>query len=107
MNCPVAERLKSSYGKSIYSVTWDTHRMSQYKEKMEIEGIDQFGLLIEMLRVISDNFHINLNELHITANNGVFTARLVLYVYDKAELYELMDSLKKMHNIQSVKRVFD
>ena len=107
MNCPVAERLKSSYGKSIYSVTWDTHRMSQYKEKMEIEGIDQFGLLIEMLRVISENFHINLNELHITANNGVFTARLVLYVYDKAELYELMDSLKKMHNIQSVKRVFD
>jgi GTP pyrophosphokinase len=81
--------------------------MSQYKEKMEIEGIDQFGLLIEMLRVISENFHINLNELHITANNGVFTARLVLYVYDKAELYELMDSLKKMHNIQSVKRVFD
>lgn len=107
MNCPIAERLKASYGKSIYTVTWDTHRMSQYKEKLEIEGIDQFGLLVEMLRVISENFHINVHELHITANNGVFSARIILYVYDKAELYELMDSLKKMHNIQSVKRVFD
>lgn len=107
MNCPIAERLKASYGKSIYSITWDTHRMSQYKEKLEIEGIDQFGLLVEMLRVITENFHINVHELHITANNGVFNSRIILYVYDKAELYELMDSLKKMHNIQSVKRVFD
>jgi len=106
MNCPVAERLKTSYGKSIYSVTWDTHRLSLYKEKLQIEGIDQFGLLIEMLRVISEHFHINVNELHITANNGVFSARIVLYVYDKAELYELIDALRKMHNIQSVQRVF-
>ena len=107
MNCPVAERLKTSYGKSIYSVTWDTHRLSLYKEKLQIEGIDQFGLLIEMLRVISDNFHINVNELHITANKGVFSARIILYVYDKAELYELIDALRKMHNIQSVQRVFN
>ena len=106
MNCPVAERLKTSYGKSIYSVTWDTHRLSQYKEKLEIEGIDQFGLLIELLRVITENFNINVNELHITANNGVFNARIVLFVYDKAELYELIYSLRKMHNIQSVQRVF-
>ena len=107
LNCPVAERLKSSYGKSIYSVAWDTHRINLYKEKLEIEGIDQFGLLIEMLRVISENFHINIHDLHITANNGVFSAKIEIYVYDKSELYELMDSLKKMHNIQSVKRVFD
>ena len=107
MNCPIAERLKASYGKSIYSVTWDTHRLNQYKEKLEIEGIDQFGLLVELLRVITENFHINVSELHIKANSGVFSARIILYVYDKAELYELMDSLKKMHNIQSVKRVFD
>jgi len=107
MNCPIAERLKASYGKSIYTVTWDTHRMNQYKEKLEIEGIDQFGLLVELLRVITENFHINVSELHIKANSGVFSARIILFVYDKAELYELMDSLKKMHNIQSVKRVFD
>ena len=107
MNCPIAERLKASYGKSIYSVTWDTHRLNHYKEKLEIEGIDQFGLLVELLRVITENFHINVSELHIKANSGVFSARIILYVYDKAELYELMDSLKKMHNIQSVKRVFD
>ena len=107
LNCPVAERLKSSYGKSIYSVAWDTHRINLYNEKLEIEGIDQFGLLIEMLRVISENFHINIHDLHITANNGVFSAKIEIYVYDKSELYELMDSLKKMHNIQSVKRVFD
>ncbi len=107
MNCPIAERLKASYGKSIYSVTWDTHRINQYKEKLEIEGIDQFGLLVELLRVITENFHINVSELHIKANSGVFSARIILFVYDKAELYELMDSLKKMHNIQSVKRVFD
>ena len=107
MNCPVAERLKSSYGKSIYSVSWDTHRMTQYKEKLEMEGIDQFGLLIEMMRVVSEEFHLNIHELHISANSGVFSARLEIYVHDKAELYELIDALKKMHNIQSVKRVFD
>ena len=107
LNCPVAERLKSSYGKAIYSVTWDTHRMTQYKEKLEIEGIDQFGMLIDMLRVISDNFHINLQELHVSANNGIFGARIELYVYDKKELEELINSLKKLRNIQSVKRVFD
>ena len=106
LNCPVAERLKSSYGKTIYSVTWDTHRMTQYKEKLEIEGMDQFGLLVELLRVISDNFHINVHELNVKANNGIFGARIELYVYDKEELEELIESLRKLHNIQSVKRVF-
>ena len=106
LNCPVAERLKSSNGKSIYSVEWDTHRMSTYNEKLEIEGIDQFGLLIEIMRVISENFNINVHELHISANNGLFNAKIEIYVYDKAELDELIDALRKMHNIQSVKRVF-
>ena len=106
LNCPNAERLKSSYGKAIWSVTWDTHRMSQYKEKLEIEGIDQLGLLVELLRVISDHFHINLHDLHVTTNNGIFNAYIELYVYDKQELEELIATLKKMHNVQSVKRVF-
>ena len=106
LNCPVAERLKSSYGKSIYSVTWDTHRMTQYMEKLQIEGIDQLGLLVELLRVISDHFHINLHDLHVTTQNGIFNAYIELYVYDKQELEQLINTLKKMHNVQSVKRIF-
>ena len=78
--------------------TGDDESIALYKKAIQT-GNKDWGMTLQA--------YINLNELHITANNGVFTARLVLYVYDKAELYELMDSLKKMHNIQSVKRVFD
>ena len=45
-------------------------------------------------------------ETFIGCDGDYDYARIVLFVYDKAELYELIDSLRKMHNIQSVQRVF-
>lgn len=105
LNCPTANKLKSSYGKSIYTVEWDTHRISLYKEHLQINGIDKPGLLIELLRVISDHFHINMTDLHCTANSGLMHIQLEMFVYDKAELNDLIQALKKVENIQQVTRV--
>ena len=46
--CPVAARLKSSYGNRILATEWDTHKELSFLVNIYIKGIDAMGLLNEV-----------------------------------------------------------
>jgi GTP pyrophosphokinase len=97
--------LKSSFGKRIYSATWNTHRVQSFIETIEIQGIDKFGVLIQVLQTLTEQFRINLHAIHLTSNDGIFEGQMELYVYDRNELYELFSALRKIPEIKNVKRI--
>ena len=43
--CPVAAKLKSSYGNRILATEWDTHKELSFLVYIYIKGIDSMGLL--------------------------------------------------------------
>lgn len=105
IDCEEAQVLKSSYGKRIYAATWNTHRVQSFVETIEITGIDKFGVFIRVLQSISTDFHINIRTINISSEDGIFRGRMDIYVYDRSEMDELLKALRKIEDIQDVKRV--
>ena len=104
VDCPEAALLKTSYGKRLYSATWNTHRVQSFVETIELKGIDTFGVFIQVLQTISTDFHINMRAINISSEDGIFKGTMEIYVYDKSELEELLKAIRKVENIKEVKR---
>ena len=105
VDCPEANLLKTSYGKRLYSATWNTHRVQSFVETIELKGIDKFGVFIHVLQTITTDFHINMRAIHVSSDDGIFKGTMEIYVYDKSELEDLLKAIRKIENIKEVKRV--
>jgi GTP pyrophosphokinase len=105
VDCPEANLLKTSYGKRLYSATWNTHRVQSFVETIELKGIDKFGVFIQVLQTITTEFHINMRAIHMSSDDGIFQGTMEIYVYDKSELEDLLKAIRKIDDIKEVKRV--
>jgi len=105
IDCAEANLLKTSYGKRIYSATWNTHRVQSFVETIELKGIDKFGVFIRVLQTMTQDFHINLRAINISSEDGIFKGTMEIYVYDRSELDDLLKAIRKIENIKEVKRV--
>lgn len=105
VDCPEAALLKTSFGKRLYSATWNTHRVQSFVETIELKGIDKFGVFIKVLQAITKDFHINMRAINISSDNGIFQGTMEVYVYDRSELDSLLKAIRKIDDIKEVKRV--
>jgi GTP pyrophosphokinase len=103
--CPEADKLKSSYGDRIISVEWATHRVHTFPETLEIKGIDQKGILIEILKVISDRYDVNISNINIETNANIFIGQFHIYVHDLSEITKLSRDINKINQINSIHRI--
>lgn len=104
-NCPLADKLKSSYGNHIYSATWNMHREQTFLETIEIRGIDKVGMIIEIVQIVSNKFNLNIHDIHFTAEGGIFNGTLQLFVHDTEELQNVCNTLHKIQEIKSAQRI--
>ena len=100
--CPVAARLKSSYGNRILATEWDTHKELSFLVNIYIKGIDAMGLLNEVTQVISRQLNVNIRKLSIETTDGIFEGNIQLYVHD---VKTICNNLKQIQNIKQVTRV--
>ena len=105
--CPVAARLKSSYGNRIIATEWDTHKELTFLVTIYIKGIDSMGLLNEVTQVISRQLNVNIRKLSVETNDGIFDGRIELYVHDVDDVRTICENLKRIQNIKQVTRVED
>lgn len=105
--CTTAAKLKSAYGERIVSVEWATHKIISFPETLEIKGIDKKGILIEILKVISDGYGVNISSINIETNAGIFVGRFKIFVHDTEEINYLARNIRKIREINSVQRVED
>jgi GTP pyrophosphokinase len=103
--CPVAAKLKSSFGERIVSVDWATHKVQSFVEVLEIKGIDRKGVLIQILKVISEGYGVNINKMNIETTDGIFLGRFYIYVHDTEDINNLCKNIIKIKEINSVQRI--
>ncbi|HIZ91974.1 MAG TPA: RelA/SpoT family protein [Candidatus Bacteroides merdavium] len=105
--CPVAARLKSSYGNRIIATQWDTHKELSFLVTIYVKGIDSVGLLNEVTQVISRQLNVNIRKLTMETNDGIFEGRIQLYVHDVDDVRTICNNLKQVQNIKQVSRIED
>ena len=103
--CPVAAKLKSSYGNRILATEWDTHKELAFLVYIYIKGIDSMGLLNEVTQVISRQLNVNIRKLTIETEDGIFEGKIQLWVHDVDDVKTICNNLKKIQNIKQVSRV--
>ena len=103
--CPVAAKLKSSYGNRILATEWDTHKELSFLVYIYIKGIDNMGLLNEVPQVISRQLNVNIRKLTIETEDGIFEGKIQLWVHDVDDVKTICNNLKKIQNIKQGSRV--
>ena len=103
--CPVADKLKTSYGNRILDAKWEMHKRLFFDATIQLEGIDRIGLLNEVTNVISQQMNVNIHKVNITCEEGIFTGTLELRVYDRDNVKEIMNNLKKIGDLKEVKQI--
>ena len=103
--CPVAAKLKSSYGNRILATEWDTHKELSFLVYIYIKSIDSMGLLNEVTQVISRQLNVNIRKLTIETEDGIFEGKIQLWVHDVDDVKTICNNLKKIQNIKQVSRV--
>ncbi len=105
-SCPVASKLKASYGTRIVDAKWDMHKRLFFDATIEIHGIDRRGMLHDVADVISDQLGVNIHKITISSDNGIFDGTIELRVHDREDASIIADSLKKVEGMQEVQEIF-
>ena len=103
--CSLAAVIKSNFGNRIVNVEWGAHKAQTYVELLEVRGIDKVGILIEMLKVISEGYSVNIKKITIESDNGLFVGYFEVLVHDTEDLNNLISNLLLISEINSVHRV--
>ena len=105
--CNELNRLASQYGKNIIKekIKWEQHKATAYLSTIEIRGIDRMGLLSDITHIVSEDFSINMREIHLRSHDGIVEGKVSLYVQNVDALYALMDKFRQMKGLESVKRI--
>ncbi len=102
--CPIASKLKSSYGNRIIATQWDTHKQLTFLVTIVIKGLDRLGLLNDVTQVISHQMNVNIRKVTIETVEGIFEGNIQLYVHDVDDVHAIIAELKRIDNIQEVIR---
>ena len=103
INCPVALKLKASHGNRIVNLEWGSYTQFPFISAITINGIDRIGMLNDITKVITAG-SLNIKNMSIESNDGVFEGRIVVNVHDVNDLQALCARLAKIKGVKAVNR---
>ena len=104
-NCPVASKLKSTYGKRILDAKWDMHKQLFFDATIQITGIDRIGLLLEVTQIISAQMNVNIHRVTIQCDQGIFDGTIELRIHDRQDVATIVENLKQVNGLQDIKQI--
>ena len=103
--CPVAAKLKTSYGNRILDAKWDMHKRLFFDATIHIEGIDRIGMVMDISSIISSQLNVNIHKFTITSEDGVFNGSIELRVHDREDVKAIINQLKTVEGLQEVTQI--
>ena len=103
--CPVANKLKASYGNRIIDVKWDMHKRLFFDATIRLAGIDRRGMVNDVTRVISNQLSVDIRKLMFTTEDGIFDGFIDLRVHDREDVREIIDKLKEVDDLKEISQI--
>ena len=105
--CNQAKQLNASDGKNTAKVTWSLIEDNQFRTTIKFNGVDNKGLLSEMIALISNEHKIDMTSLTIKADKSTFTGTIDLLVSNVEVLNNVLKQIRKIKYIKKAFRVSD
>jgi len=103
--CPVANKLKASFGNRILDVKWDMHKKIFFDAAIRLGGIDRRGMVNDVTRVISNQMNVDIRKLTFTTEDGIFDGSIELRVHDCDDVQAIIDGLKEVDDLKEISRI--
>ena len=106
-NCRQALTQMSTYGPRIIKVNWlqGLPEKGTFLAGVRVRGLDKQGMLIDLIRVISQRMKLNMRSVTIDSDRGTFDGVFRVYVKSARELDRLISAVKGHENVRAVARV--
>ncbi|MDE6152286.1 MAG: GTP pyrophosphokinase, partial [Prevotella sp.] len=101
-DCPVAVRLKSSYGNRIVDAKWKMHNLMFFDAGISAKGIDRVGLLKDVTQILSDELKLNIKNVNIHCENELFEAHFDIRVHNREEVQDIIKKLRAVQGIEEI-----
>jgi GTP pyrophosphokinase len=105
--CDTLIRLASQHGENIIrdEIRWSQHKAVSYLVTLELYGIDRPGILLDLTKLVTTYFSINMRAISIQSHDGIFEGTLSLYVTDIDTLNRLLEDMRKIKGVEQVRRM--
>ena len=106
--CDTLIRLAAQFGDNIIKeedIKWSQHKAVSYLATVEIRGIDRTGIILDLTKLITQDFSINMRAISVQSHDGIFEGTISIYVQDIDSLNVLLDNIRKIKGIDRVKRL--
>ena len=104
-DCPEALRLKSAHGPKIVETKWEEAEEQVYNATIEVEGIDKKHILMDILKIISEDLDANIKKLTVNTFGGIFNAKINIYVSHVNDIKKICKEALKINGIERATRV--
>ena len=106
-DCPNAIAMQSNYAYRIMIAKWIDSSQQEFKAILNIMGMDTLGLTNELTKVISNNMNVNIQNISLNGEAGIFNGQVTVVVQNNTVLKKLIDNIKKIDGIEKVSRVYN
>jgi GTP pyrophosphokinase len=107
--CDTLIRLAAQSGDNLVKeeIKWSQQKAVSYLATVEISGIDRPGIILDLTRLITADFSINMRTINIHSHDGIFEGTISLYVKDILSLNSLLDNIRQIKGVDRVKRLLN
>lgn len=106
-DCPNASNIRTRYPYRLVKVEWsgETANGSCFTANIRVVGSDDLGIVTQITSIMSKELGVDLRNIRVDSNDGIFTGLLTVNVRDLPQLSTLMKKLSAVKGVKSVTRL--
>ncbi|WP_339888082.1 RelA/SpoT family protein [uncultured Flavobacterium sp.] len=105
-DCPNAISMQSNYAYRIMQAKWIDSSQEEFRAMLNITGMDTMGLTNELTKVISNQMHVNIQNIALSSEAGIFNGKITVVVANNTILKKLIENIKKVDGIEKITRIY-
>lgn len=105
-DCPNAISMQSNYAYRIIKAKWIDSSQEEFRAILNITGMDTLGLTNELTKVISNEMLVNIQNISLSSDAGIFNGKITVIVSNNSNLKKLIENIKKVDGIEKVTRIY-
>jgi guanosine-3',5'-bis(diphosphate) 3'-pyrophosphohydrolase len=85
---------------------WIDSSQEEFRAMLNITGMDVMGLTNKLTKVISNQMHVNIQNIALSSEAGIFNGKITVVVANNTILKKLIENIKKVDGIEKITRIY-